>query len=344
MEPASEVISCHQGRLLGLCASSRVFVPPCHRPPHYASPRACTFYGRRRPGGRQRERSPTLRSSISIVARVAGGSPAALRSEKLEPEARGRGPHGRPSPAEMNCAGPLHTPSSYGRPTPGSSEEKSAVLSAQRRDRIINRVTSPLPRGFSLRDFQPLWTIDEAIKLVGERLRVFFTCGGRVRSTMISNCGQVVTLAHYGPAELFGESDLSGDGPREHSAWTTTPAIIAELPMGSSSAPYETAPTLSSSSRRSRVGAGRSWKSGSEISFSATSRPSAPATPPRPRPRVRARVRRRPRDRHRHRADASGVRRRYRRDPGDGVDDHLGCDSASNPARSVRRSSLKPRV
>jgi len=67
----------------------------------------------------------------------------------------------------------------------------------------------------------------EPIYIDGDRSdRVFFTCGGRVRSTMISNRGQVVTLAHYGPAELFGESDLSGDGPREHSAWTTTPAII----------------------------------------------------------------------------------------------------------------------
>ena len=73
----------------------------------------------------------------------------------------------------------------------------------------------------------------EPIYIEGDRSdRVYFTCGGRVRSTMISNRGQVVTLAHYGPAELFGESDLSGDGPREHSAWTTTPAIIAELPMG----------------------------------------------------------------------------------------------------------------
>jgi CRP-like cAMP-binding protein len=61
--------------------------------------------------------------------------------------------------------------------------------------------------------------------------RVYFACGGRVRSTMISNRGQVLTLAHYGPGELFGECGLSGDGPREHSAWTTSPAIIAELPM-----------------------------------------------------------------------------------------------------------------
>jgi len=61
--------------------------------------------------------------------------------------------------------------------------------------------------------------------------RVYFTCGGRVRSTMISNHGKVVTLAHYGPGELFGESGLSGDEPREHSVWTTTPAILAELPM-----------------------------------------------------------------------------------------------------------------
>jgi len=47
---------------------------------------------------------------------------------------------------------------------------------------------------------------------------------------MISIGGVVVTLAHYGPGELFGESDLSGELPREHSVWTT-PAIIAELPM-----------------------------------------------------------------------------------------------------------------
>jgi len=61
--------------------------------------------------------------------------------------------------------------------------------------------------------------------------RVYSACGGRVRSAMISSGGKVVTLAHYGPGELFGESGLSGDGPREHSMWTTTPAIIAQLPM-----------------------------------------------------------------------------------------------------------------
>jgi len=49
---------------------------------------------------------------------------------------------------------------------------------------------------------------------------------------MISSGGKVVTLAHYSPGELFGESGLSGDGPREHSVWETTSAIIAELPMG----------------------------------------------------------------------------------------------------------------
>jgi len=72
----------------------------------------------------------------------------------------------------------------------------------------------------------------QAVYIEGDRSdRVYFACGGRVRSTMISSGGKVVTLAHYGPGELFGESGLSGDGPREHSVWTTTPAIIAELPM-----------------------------------------------------------------------------------------------------------------
>lgn len=61
--------------------------------------------------------------------------------------------------------------------------------------------------------------------------RLYVTCGGRVRSTMISSGGKVVTLAHYGPGELFGEGGLAGAGPREHSVWTTTSAIIAELPM-----------------------------------------------------------------------------------------------------------------
>lgn len=60
--------------------------------------------------------------------------------------------------------------------------------------------------------------------------RVYFTCGGRVRSTLISSGGKVVTLAHYGPGELFGEGCLASDKPREHSVWTTTPAIVADLP------------------------------------------------------------------------------------------------------------------
>ena len=72
----------------------------------------------------------------------------------------------------------------------------------------------------------------EPIYIEGDRSdRVYFACGGRVRSTMISNRGQVLTLAHYGPGDIFGECGLSGDGPREHSAWTTTAAIIADLPM-----------------------------------------------------------------------------------------------------------------
>ena len=72
----------------------------------------------------------------------------------------------------------------------------------------------------------------EPVYVEGDRSdRVYFTCRGRVRST-ISIGGKVVTLAHYGPGELFGEGGLSGVVPREHSVRTTSPAIIAELPMG----------------------------------------------------------------------------------------------------------------